>query len=95
MPRNHHEVKFYFDLSVSIQEAEGTLQLALMAVGSMYGPDRMRLEAQTKLCLAQRTCSIDISTEVGRSLAAIFLGYVRREFGDQAMRVATPVKGAV
>ena len=88
MPPEHALVTFYFDDVVPIAEVDGTLQLSLMAAESIYGRDRIRLEAQPHLDPEGRRCSIDTATAVGRALAAIFLGYSRREFGETAVRIS-------
>ena len=80
-------VQFTFDRSVSMDEVDGTLQLALLAVDSLHGEDRVRLEAKFILDRAKRTCSVDASSEVGRTLVLIFGGYLRREFGNDAVKM--------
>jgi hypothetical protein len=81
-------VKFAFNDSVSMPEVEATLRLALLAAESLHGEDRLRLETRTKIDRARHACLVDTTTEVGRTLAAIFGGYVRREFGEEAVQIA-------
>jgi hypothetical protein len=80
-------VQFTFDRSVSMDEVDGTLRLALLAVESLHGEDRVRLEAKFILERAKRSCSVDASSDVGRTLALIFGGYLRREFGNDAVKM--------
>jgi hypothetical protein len=81
-------VTFCFGDTTPLDEVRGTLDLALLAAESLHGPDRVRLEARTQIDPARLTCAIDASTEVGRTLSALFLGYARREFGEQLLRVS-------
>lgn len=84
---NATTVKFSFDASVPMAEVEATLRLALMAVESIHGEDRVRLEASFGIDRESRVCFIDSATDAGRLLALVFGGYVRREFGDGAVEV--------
>lgn len=90
----HETVRFSFDASVPMPEVEATLRLAQLAVESLHGEDRVRLEAKAAVDHAARTCVIDRTAEVGRTLALVFGGYVRREFGDGAVTVTrVPASG--
>ena len=93
MPREHCQVTFCFDPAVPLDEVDGTLRLSLMATESLHGYDRLRLEPATSIDREHRTCVIHTTTAVGRSLAAIFLGYARREFGEDAVRMLHPGGG--
>ena len=91
----HETVCFSFDASVPMAEGEATLRLALLAVECLHGEDRVHLEARATIDRAARTCIIDLTAEVGRTLALVFGGYVRREFGRDAVDlVRVPVSGA-
>jgi hypothetical protein len=91
---NQSNVRFAFDASVPMTEVEATLRLALLAVESLHGEDRVRLDARVTLDRATRTCIINAASEVGRTLALVFGGYIRREFGDAAVNlVHAPVPG--
>ena len=76
---------FRFKRPVAMREVEATLLLSRLAVASLHGDDRVRLQAQMKVDRAGRTCEIDTSSPVGQDLALIFAGFVRREFGDGAV----------
>lgn len=78
-------VKFKFDKAASMNEVEQTLRLACLATESLHGPDRVRLEAKFTVNRQKRNCLIDAASEVGKTLALIFGGYVRCEFGDSAV----------
>jgi len=82
-------VRFDFNKSIPMSEVEATLRLALLAVQSLHGEDRLRLEAHVSMNHSRRMCFVDTTTEVGRTLALIFAGYIRREFGDAAYGMQT------
>lgn len=73
--------KFRFHDAVSMDEVHATLRLAVLAIQSVHGEERVRLEAPIQVDAQARTCVIDATRRVGRTLALVFAGYVRREFG--------------
>jgi hypothetical protein len=79
--------RFTFGPDVSMAEVEGTLRLSRLATESLHGFARVQLEASCSIDHRERRVEIEASTDVGHTLALIFLGYVRREFGSQAVRV--------
>lgn len=84
---NQSTVRFAFDSSVPMTEVEATLRLALLAVESLHGEDRVRLEARVNVDRAARACVIESASDVGRALALVFGGYIRREFGEAAVNL--------
>jgi hypothetical protein len=80
-------MQFTLHEAVSMEEAKGTLALARMAVESLYGRDRVELEAAAHFDDAARQISFEVSRQVGRALALVFAGYARREFGADAVHV--------
>ena len=81
-------VRLAFDPAVSMTEVVGTLELARLAAESIHGVERVVLEAAWSIDRDARTVAIDTTTRAGRTLALVFLGYVRREFGGRAVQVA-------
>ena len=79
--------RYSFDSSVDIAEVETSLLLALLATESLHGESQVRLEASHALDTDGRTCVIDASGSIGRDLNRLFVGFVRREFGEDAFRV--------
>lgn len=79
--------KYVFDSSVDIADIETSLLLALLATESLHGESQVRLEAAHALDAEGRACVIDASGDVGRDLNRLFVGFVRREFGEDAFRV--------
>ena len=72
---------------VPFENAQDTLQLAVMAAQSLHGAERVELEAPALLDAVSNSVTIGSDTDVGRTLATIFLGYIRREYGASAARV--------
>jgi hypothetical protein len=95
---NDSAIRFDFDSDVPMKDVDATLRLALLTVECLHGEDRTRLETRHRLDHHGSRCVIDTRTDVGRTLATVFGGYVRREFGDEAVRVTrigqvTPLGG--
>jgi hypothetical protein len=80
-------VQIHFDTSVAMDEVQATLELARLAVEALYGPEHLELDGSWDMDLAARTVAIDTSTSIGRTLAIIFLGFVKREFGSDALHI--------
>lgn len=72
---------------VPFPEVMSTFDLALIAVQSLHGDERTRLDARFASDAGRRTLAIDAGTAVGQALNQIFTGFARREFGDHAFRV--------
>ncbi len=81
-------IRFTFDAPVPLSEVHDTLRLATVAAETLHGADRVLLEAHSDIDAAARRCVIGTDTRVGRTLALLFAGFVRREFGDDKVRVA-------
>jgi len=84
--------------SVPFKEAEDTLRLARLGVESIFGPERTEFEVQVTIDHDARRFVIDVSRRVGRTLAMVFVGYARREFGEGAVRMVragSPAMGNV
>jgi hypothetical protein len=79
--------KYVFGPSVDIADVETSLLLALLATESLHGESQVRLEAAHAMDAEGRACVIDAGGNVGRDLNRLFVGFVRREFGEDAFRV--------
>lgn len=79
--------RYCFAPSVAPEDIEGTLLLAFVGVEALYGESRVRLDAGFSLDPATRVCVLDASTEVGRDLSKLFLGFLRSQLGQDAFRV--------
>jgi hypothetical protein len=84
---SHDTYKYRFDESVPAQELEDTFMLAMLAVESLYGHTRVRIESRFNLDKARHTCMIDAGTDVGRDISRIFTGFAICEFGEKAFKV--------
>ena len=85
-------VRVSFDRNaVEMNEVRGTLELARMATESLHGPVAVALDAEYGLDGDASTGWVDTTSEVGRTLALLFVGYCEREFGRQALKVERAV----
>jgi hypothetical protein len=83
-----HVYRYTFSPEAPIEEVEASLLLALLAAESLHGEAEVRLDATHYLDQAKCACVIDASTPVGRHLNKLFVGFVRREFGEDAFKVS-------
>lgn len=79
--------KYRFEQSVKIEDVKSWLLLAIVSVESLHGETQTRLDAAHAFDAEKRSCVIDAGTAVGRSLNQLFLGYLRREFAEDAFTV--------
>ncbi|MFO0839078.1 MAG: hypothetical protein U1D55_11210 [Phycisphaerae bacterium] len=84
---NREVFRYTFNESVSLQDVEETLLLAVLAIGSLYGESSVRLDASYTMDADRRGCVIDGSTEVGQAVSRVFTGFASREFGDESFTV--------
>ena len=82
-----HIYRYRFARTVPVRDIEETLMLALMAVESLHGRARLRMDGRYRFDKKQRLCEIDATTKVGADLAEIFTGYATREYGDDAVAI--------
>ena len=87
MPSPLASCLFTFEPSIPMEEAAATFQLALLAAESLHGADRVTLDAVFRIDHDTRSIEVDRSTSVGCTLALVFLGYARCEFGQDAFRM--------
>jgi hypothetical protein len=79
--------RYSFPPPVPLDEVEATLLLAIWGAESLHGESQVRLDATHLLDRDRRACVIDAGPPAGRDVNRLFVGYVRREFGDDAFRV--------
>lgn len=82
-----HIYRYRFARTVPARDIEETLMLALMAVESLHGRARLRMDGRYRFDKERHLCEIDASTKVGVDLAEIFTGYATREYGDDAVAI--------
>jgi hypothetical protein len=81
----HYTYRFAPD--VPAQEMEGTFMLALLAVESLYGHSRVRMETRFNVDKETRICRIETMTQIGSDLAKIFTGFATKEYGERAVMI--------
>ena len=79
--------KYTFNDSVSMPDVEAAFVLAIFATESIHGESDTRLLAEHAMDLDKRTCVVDASTELGRDLNRLLVGFLRREMGDDSFHV--------
>jgi hypothetical protein len=72
---------------LTVEEAEDTLLLALLAAEALRGESEVRLDAKHHFDAESHCCVIDAATPVGRDLNRLFVGLLRNEFGADAFCV--------
>ena len=87
--------RFQFARTVHPRDIEETFILSVIAVESLYGRSRVRMESRYRLDRESRTCEIDTSTSVGIGLARIFTGYATLEYGDASVTIEEELEGEV
>lgn len=87
--------RYIFDRAVPYEEVCDTLHLALLAVVSMHGETRVRLECDFERDEFAHAVVIDATSDISRQLNEIFSGFVAREFGDDAFVIQRPPGRAV
>jgi hypothetical protein len=85
MNRDIH--RYAFKPSVSAEEIENTLLLAVLAAEGLHGQARVRLDASYCFDDKNHACVIDASSDVGRDICRMFTGFAIREFGEAAFSV--------
>lgn len=79
--------RYEFPPGVPLEEVEASLLLAVLATESLHGEAQVRLDASHYLDPERRACVIDATTPVGRDVNRLFVGFLRREFGEDAFTV--------
>ena len=79
--------RYRFVVGVPFQDVEESLFLAVLAAECLHGRCLVRLDASFCIEERKRCCVIDAGTEVGRSIARIFTGFLSREFGEDTFKV--------
>ena len=80
-------IHFTFAPSVPNEQVQDTLTLSSMAAETLFGAERVTLEAQAEFDAKARQVRVRAETEVGRAMASMFLGFIWREFGAGAVTI--------
>lgn len=78
---NNMMFRFEFDLVVDFDEAETTLQLAIMAAEGLVGEACVRMDVTFEVDPALRTIFIDGGSPTGEVVTRIFTSLLTHEFG--------------
>lgn len=84
---NGSVVKYSFDTALSMKDVEESLMLAVMATECLHNRSAVMLDACFNLDTKEHSCVVDTTTAVGRDIAVLFTGLLRREFGESVFRV--------
>jgi len=79
--------RYTFKPNVPPEDLEASLLLAVLSAESLHGEAQVRLDAAHFFDQNRRACVIDSGTAVGRDHNRLFIGFLRREFGEDAFRV--------
>ena len=80
--------RYEFDESVSLFDVLGTLDEAITNAESIHGAERARLDARFAEDTARGVLVIDATTEVGQVVNQLFVGLMRRGFGETAFTIS-------
>jgi hypothetical protein len=84
---NKHVYRYMLSPEVPMEEVEALLVSALTTTEILHGADQVRLDGAHVLDTERRACVIDASTPVGQDFNRLFVGFLRREFGEDAFQV--------
>jgi hypothetical protein len=79
--------RYVFEPSVSMEELEATIVLAIIATESLHGESQTRLDLGHAFDAEKRAVVIEAATDVGRDFNRLFVGFVAREFGRESFQV--------
>lgn len=70
--------RYNFDATISTDEIETALLLAVWGCEALYGEPQTRLDAAHCFAPERRFCVIDANTPVGRDFNRLFVGFLTR-----------------
>lgn len=83
----HDAYRYVLCRPVPFPEVLAVLDMAMLAVESLHGKEKTRLDARFASDSGRLTVSVDAGTPVGEALNRVFTGFVKREFGEHAFRI--------
>jgi hypothetical protein len=78
---------FFFEGTVKMRKIEETLILSIIAVESLYGRSRVRLEVPFLMDAKSRMCVIDATAKPSKAFCRIFTGYLVAEFSPEMIKM--------
>ena len=79
--------RYEFAETIPAEDIEASLLLAILGCEALHGETQVRLEGSHYFDRHRHWCVIDAGTTVGANFNRLFLGFLRREFGDETFRV--------
>jgi hypothetical protein len=79
--------RYEFPASISMEDVESSILLAVLATQGLHGEALVRLEARHHLDVPARRCVVDAGTPAGSDFNRIFVSFLLREFGDAGFKV--------
>ena len=79
--------RYRFRNQATLQEAEETLLLAMLAAEGLFGRCRLRMDVAWAVDESINTLVIDADTLVGMTINLIFTAFITAEFGADAFDV--------
>ena len=83
-------VRIRYGDDVDMDQAGELLVMAVLAAESVYGRSALRLDARFVLDEDRRRCVVDTGSPLGRDIALVYIGFLVREYGDEAIGVERP-----
>ncbi|QDU80629.1 hypothetical protein Pla110_23600 [Polystyrenella longa] len=80
-------IKYTFHESAEMTDVEASLLLAIFATEALHGESQVRLEAAHAFDAELHSCVIKSDGPVGRDLNRLFVGFLRREFGEKSFQI--------
>ena len=93
--RHKSQYRITFRQRLDIDNVADSLTLAICGAEGLHGRARVRLDGSWWFDRQRRVCRIDGSTQVGRDIARLFIGYLVEEFGEGTFTVRRPEPVAV
>lgn len=90
----HDVYKYIFNEAIPAQQLEDTFLLAFLAVECLHGRSRARMDIRFTPDKPNRIYTIDTSTDVGRDLNRIFIGFATIEYGASAVKIERTLRSA-
>lgn len=79
--------RYRFTQGPPFPDVLATLDLAVIAIQSLHGEARSRLDVRFSHDAGKRAIVIDASTTVGQELNEVFVGFARLEFGEKTFQI--------
>ncbi len=79
--------RYTFDEQVPLADVRYSFLLAAIAAEGVHGQAQVLLEAGYALDEKARTCVLDATTAVGKTVSRIFTTLLTKEFGERAFTV--------